>query len=44
MCPACGEAIFVRTRPDDDVIVLVNDSGRRGIEAAKWAKTGSPSR
>ena len=39
MCPACGGAIFVRTRPDDDVIVLLNDSGRRGIEAAKRAKT-----
>jgi DNA-directed RNA polymerase subunit RPC12/RpoP len=38
-CPHCGGAIFVRTRPSDRRSVLVDDAGRRNIEAAHRART-----
>jgi len=33
ICPDCGEPIFVRTSPRDGARILVNDTGRREIEA-----------
>ena len=37
-CPACGADIFVRTRLVDGASVLVDDAGRREIEAQRRAR------